>query len=196
MRILDSPKEPLRHGADSLDVPNCVGRIDRGHAVRIVSRHGAEISKETREAGLSLLQLPFRHELDLGSVLEPRRLASPLKPDLIHVHKGLSHTLALAATWTPSVSAFVVNRDVSCDLSIRAGIDASLGGTGITGTTREAMAMALPVIATDCGRPSEPVSLANYCWLVVPRDVEHFSGDVRIAPFEALYRRIIEEANV
>jgi glycosyltransferase involved in cell wall biosynthesis len=37
---------------------------------------------------------------------------------VIHVHKGLPHTLALAATWRSPVGAFLVNRGVSFPLTV------------------------------------------------------------------------------
>lgn len=49
--------------------------------------------------------------------------------------------------------------------------DASWAGTGITGTVREAMAMARPVVATDCGGNRELVTDGEVGLLVPPRDV-------------------------
>lgn len=54
-------------------------------------------------------------------------------------------------------------------------LDASWAGTGITGTIREGMAMARPVIATDCGGNVELVNDPSVGWLVPPRDVEALS---------------------
>lgn len=342
------------------------GLAARGHEVTIVSRDGAELSERTREAGLRFLPLPIRHELDLSSVLALRRALDEIRPHVIHVHKGLSHTLALAASWRMPVPAFVVNRGVSfaltlwnrpkyrsrrvdrivtvCDrireIVIRTGkveparvetvyagtdtdlfdpsrrdrnafrrekaippgdvlvmqvgvrdwkgwrelvdafatisrsrgglrlafvgcrneeeragvaahasaagvgdrvlsvevrtdmpdvlaaadcvVDASWSGTGITGTIREAMALARPVIATDCGGNRELVSSPRFGWLVPPKNrdalagalvdvldagdrtgeigraardrvVEAFSLRVRIDRLEEIYRRIVRQ---
>ena len=99
-------------------------------------------------------------------------------------------------------------------------VDASWGGTGITGTIREAMALARPVIATDCGGNRELVASPEVGWLVAPRDraaltaamlsvidgrdaaaaaglaarrrvIEGFSKTVRIDRLERLYRAIL-----
>jgi len=93
------------------------GLAERGHKVTVISRPGVEIEQRTREAGLDFLSLPFRHELDLTTLLGLRRAVASLVPDVIHVHKGLSHTLALAATWQRPVPAFIVNRGVSFELT-------------------------------------------------------------------------------
>lgn len=340
------------------------GLAARGHDVTVVSRYETTLEEKTRAAGLAFHPLPLRHELDLASLRGLRRLVEAVDPHVIHVHKGLSHTLALAATWTRPVPAFVVNRGVSfaltpwnrpkyrsrrvdrivavCaeirDIVVRTGkveparvevvyagtdvrvfdpdrasgrafraeksipadaflvlqvgvrdwkgwrelidafaraaegrpaarlalvacrsgaerervesharargvadrviaieyrtdmpdvlaaadcvVDASWSGTGVTGTIREAMAMARPVVATDCGGNRELVSSPRFGWLVRPRDadalatalvevmgarerateigraarvrvVEGFSSQVRIDRLENLYRGIV-----
>jgi glycosyltransferase involved in cell wall biosynthesis len=104
----------------------------------------------------------------------------------------------------------------SCDIFV----DASWAGTGITGTIREAMAMAKPVIATDAGGNGELVSSPDAGWLIPMRDraaltgalrdvIEHrdralavgrharqhvvsgFSKELRVTRLEALYRSIL-----
>ena len=104
----------------------------------------------------------------------------------------------------------------SCDLVV----DASWAGTGITGTIREAMAMAKPVIATDAGGNRELVSSPAVGWLIPMKDraaltaallevtssperraqtgtaarahvVNGFSRDLRITRLEELYREIL-----
>ena len=104
-----------------------------------------------------------------------------------------------------------------CDIVV----DASWAGTGITGTIREAMALARAVVATDCGGNSELVIDGKVGFVVPPRDVdalteaisrliddpdlrrrfgaaarqrviEHFSPQQRIDKLEALYRSILD----
>lgn len=99
-------------------------------------------------------------------------------------------------------------------------VDASWNGTGITGTIREAMSMARPVIATDCGGNRELVSSHRYGWLIPPRSrdalvaalndviaepetaadvgrgararvVEAFSQERRIDRLEEIYRDLV-----
>jgi glycosyltransferase involved in cell wall biosynthesis len=98
--------------------------------------------------------------------------------------------------------------------------DASLEGTGITGTIREAMALERSVVATDCGGNRELVVDGEVGLVVPPRDpaamaaalmrlienpelrnrlgaaarrrvVEHFSTEKRIDRLEELYRKIL-----
>jgi glycosyltransferase involved in cell wall biosynthesis len=101
----------------------------------------------------------------------------------------------------------------SCDLVV----DASWAGTGITGTIREAMAMAKPVIATDAGGNRELVSSRDVGTLIPMKDraaltnalreviadptrtaaaarehvVRGFSKELRITRLEELYSRIL-----
>jgi glycosyltransferase involved in cell wall biosynthesis len=106
----------------------------------------------------------------------------------------------------------------ACDVVV----DASWAGTGITGTVREAMAMARPVVATDCGGNRELVVDGEVGLLVPPRDVDalaaaivtllgdgrlrqrmgragrqravaHFSSARRIEQLEAVYREVVGE---
>lgn len=54
----------------------------------------------------------------------------------------------------------------ACDVVV----DASWAGTGITGTIREGMAMAKPVIATNAGGNGELISSREVGWLIPMRD--------------------------
>jgi len=92
------------------------GLQDRGHRVTIVSREGQDLRQKAEERGLDFKALPFRSELDVRTILRLRRAFREAHPDVIHVHKGLSHTLALAASWFDPAGAFVVNRGVSFPL--------------------------------------------------------------------------------
>lgn len=346
-----------------------VGLSERSNHVTILSRFDSTLEQKAREAGVDYVPLPFANDFDLRTIGAIARLVRERRPDVIHVHKGRSHTLALLATLRQPVGAFVVNRGVSFPLTVwnrqkyrtsrvdrivtvceqirgvivesgrvphekvevvyagtdvtqfdpsrwektdfraergiaktefvymqvgirdwkgwrelidafsdvarqRAGVrlvlvacksdeerraierhagergvasvvttieyradmarvlasadcvvDASWGGTGITGTIREAMALAKPVIATDCGGNRELVASPAVGWLVAPRDrealtgamlsvidgrdaaaaaglaarrrvVEGFSKSVRIDRLERLYRTILEEKGI
>lgn len=94
------------------------GLSERGHEVTIVSRPGDEIERRAREAGLTFAGLKMRHAFDLATAAALRRLIRERKPDVIHVHKGIAHGLALAATTGAHVPAFVVNRGVSFPLDV------------------------------------------------------------------------------
>jgi glycosyltransferase involved in cell wall biosynthesis len=63
----------------------------------------------------------------------------------------------------------------SCDLVV----DASWAGTGITGTVREAMSMAKPVIATNAGGNGELVSSPAVGWLIPMKDRAALTGALR-----------------
>jgi glycosyltransferase involved in cell wall biosynthesis len=94
------------------------GFRERGHDVMIVSRPGEEMARRTAEAGIEFLPLPLRNGADIGSIKALRKAIREHKPDVIHVHKGGPHTLALAALWPKRVPAFIVNRGVSFPLTL------------------------------------------------------------------------------
>lgn len=335
-----------------------------GHRVTVVSRDDETLRRKCDEHGVRFEPLAMRNSFDVLSIRKLARLLDRDRPDVIHVHKGIAHSIALAASWRTPPGAFVVNRGVSFALTrwnrlkyatrrvdrvvtvceqikqvivasgnlpsekvevVYAGVDTSLfdparwdrndfrsekgiareaflfaqvgvrdwkgwrelveafgriaprfpearlmliayknaeqkreiesyaaqfgiadrviaveyrsdmarvlasadcvvdaswGGTGITGTIREAMALRKPVIATDCGGNRELVSSPDVGWLIPPRDEEAlvramtvvvsdrersvrvaenamqhvrsgFTKELRVAKLEALYRRVI-----
>lgn len=94
------------------------GLRERGHDVTIVSRPDATLEKKAGENGVAFLGLPLKNGFDLGSILALRRRFKAEPPDVIHVHKGVAHAVALAASTGMKVGAFVVNRGVSFPLDV------------------------------------------------------------------------------
>lgn len=92
------------------------GLRERGHEVTIVSRPDPVLQQKSAEQGVEFRPLPLRHQFDIVSIVRLRRLVKTLRPDVIHVHKGIAHAVALAATAGHRPGAFVVNRGVSFPL--------------------------------------------------------------------------------
>jgi glycosyltransferase involved in cell wall biosynthesis len=92
------------------------GLRERGHEVTIVSRPDDVLETKARAAGVAFAGLAMRNGFDLISARKLGRLFRETKPDVVHVHKGVAHSLALAATFMQPVGAFVVNRGVSFPL--------------------------------------------------------------------------------
>jgi glycosyltransferase involved in cell wall biosynthesis len=93
------------------------GLRERGHEVTIISKPDATLETRAREHGVAFHGLPFRNQFDFA-IRRLHKLIRTECPDVIHVHKGVSHALALAATWRDRVGAFVVNRGVSFPLDL------------------------------------------------------------------------------
>jgi glycosyltransferase involved in cell wall biosynthesis len=94
------------------------GLRERGHEVTIVSRPDSVMERKARAAGVSFAGLAMRNEFDVFSAWKLGRLFREVKPDVVHAHKGVAHSLALAATFMQPVGAFVVNRGVSFPLDV------------------------------------------------------------------------------
>lgn len=94
------------------------GLRERGHGVTIVSRPDRVLEAKAGEQGIAFHGFPFRNQFDVGTVRRLRRLVRREAPDVIHVHKGIAHALALLATWRHPAGAFVVNRGVSFPLDV------------------------------------------------------------------------------
>jgi len=90
----------------------------RGHEVTVISRPDPILRKRCEEAGVAFEGVALRHQFDMASIRQLHRLVREKKPDVIHVHKGIAHALALAATWREPVGAFIVNRGVSFPLDV------------------------------------------------------------------------------
>jgi glycosyltransferase involved in cell wall biosynthesis len=94
------------------------GLRERGHDVTIVSRPDAVLAAKAAERGIAFHGLPLRNEFDLKSIVKLRTIFRVTPPDVIHVHKGVAHAVALAATMGRPAGAFVVNRGVSFPLDV------------------------------------------------------------------------------
>jgi len=94
------------------------GLRERGHEVTIVSRPDEMLRARALDRDVAFEPLPLRNQFDVASIVAMRRLIRAGKPDVIHVHKGIAHAVAFAATWRHPVGAFVVNRGVSFPLDV------------------------------------------------------------------------------
>jgi glycosyltransferase involved in cell wall biosynthesis len=94
------------------------GLRERGHQVTVVSRPDATLERRCHVARVDFVGLRMRNQFDLNSVRKLRALIRERNPHVIHVHKGVAHALALAATWSAPRPAFIVNRGVSFPLDI------------------------------------------------------------------------------
>jgi glycosyltransferase involved in cell wall biosynthesis len=94
------------------------GLRERGHEVTIISKPDAVLEAKAAEHAVGFRGFPFRHQFDLTTIRGLRDLVRAERPDVVHVHKGVAHATALAATWRDPVGAFVVNRGVSFPLDL------------------------------------------------------------------------------
>ncbi len=93
------------------------GLAARGHRVGVVSRPGGDLEAACAAANLDFLPLALSSEFDLGSALAWRKAMKATPPDIVHVHKGRPHSLALmAAVGVGRYPILVVNRGVSFPL--------------------------------------------------------------------------------
>jgi glycosyltransferase involved in cell wall biosynthesis len=93
------------------------GLSARGHRVAIVTRPEGEVPLRARQDGLDLVALPLAHALDLSSARQLARVYEERAVDLVHVHKGTAHSVALAATLLSRRKPLLVaNRGVSFPL--------------------------------------------------------------------------------
>jgi glycosyltransferase involved in cell wall biosynthesis len=89
----------------------------RGHRVAVVSRGEGQIRGRCEQAGVDFIALPLRNEFDLLSARRLARIYAEREVEIVHVHKGIAHSVALAATYLGRRRpAIVVNRGVSFPL--------------------------------------------------------------------------------
>ena len=94
------------------------GLAARGHTVLAVTRPSAEMAERCAAAGIEHVPLALRHEFDLVSMLRFSRLARERSVDIVHVHKGIAHAVALGATFLGARYGLVVNRGVSFPIDL------------------------------------------------------------------------------
>jgi glycosyltransferase involved in cell wall biosynthesis len=89
----------------------------RGHRLGVASRPGGDLEAACAEHGIEFVVLDLASSFDLGSARRLRRHLRSRRTDLIHVHKGRAHSVALlAAIGLGARPAIVVNRGVSFPL--------------------------------------------------------------------------------
>ena len=94
------------------------GLAARGHTVVTVTRPSAEMAERCAAAGVEHAPLALRSEADLVSMFRFARLARERKVDVVHVHKGIAHAVALGATFLGARYGLVVNRGVSFPIDL------------------------------------------------------------------------------
>jgi len=94
------------------------GLRERGHDVTIVSRPDDVLASKAAAEDVKFVGLAMRHQFDVVSAWKLGKLFREAKTDVVHVHKGVAHSLALAATFIQPVGAFIVNRGVSFPLDV------------------------------------------------------------------------------
>jgi L-malate glycosyltransferase len=116
LQILD--KNQFNTGSVHQMFQAAAGLRGRGHSVWVIAPDGSEMRERCEAAGIDYVPLPLRSEIDVRSMRAIGSLVRRTGTDVIHVHKGRPHTLALAATWRREVPAFIVNRGVSFPLTV------------------------------------------------------------------------------
>lgn len=94
------------------------GLVERGHRVVVVTRPDDRMATRCAQAGIDFVGMALRHEFDLGSMRRLARLARDRNLDVVHVHKGIPHAIALGASYLGTRYALVVNRGVSFPLAL------------------------------------------------------------------------------
>ena len=116
LQILD--KNQFNTGSVHQMFQAAAGLRERGHSVWVITPEGEEMRERCEAAGIDFVPLALRSEIDVSSIRAIGALVKQTGTDVIHVHKGRPHTLALAATWRREVPAFIVNRGVSFPLTV------------------------------------------------------------------------------
>jgi glycosyltransferase involved in cell wall biosynthesis len=92
------------------------GLAARGHRVTVVTRPSAEMAERCAAVGVAYAPLALRHELDALSMRKFARFTRRSGVEVVHVHKGTAHAVALGAMRLGGRYALVVNRGVSFPL--------------------------------------------------------------------------------
>lgn len=86
--------------------------IQRGHAVAVACRPGAELSNQLERSRVPVLPFVARQDYDLFGARRLSRLAADFKAQLVHAHHPRAHALCLLATLFGLTAPLVVTRRV------------------------------------------------------------------------------------
>lgn len=110
-------KTSLSTGSVQQMIQAAGGLRARGHRIIMVTPPSSELADGATASGIEIRSLPFRSLLDARTILGLRRLVREHHPDVIHVHKGRAHWLALVSLFRERSPALIVNRGVSFPLT-------------------------------------------------------------------------------
>ncbi|QWT46762.1 glycosyltransferase family 4 protein [Azospira inquinata] len=100
MNILHTEWSDGWGGQEHRIVTEMVGMAGRGHRVTLATRPQAIIGKKARAAGIPVLELPFRHKLDLRSIRALVRFIRQEGVQVVNTHSGVDSWVGgLAARW-------------------------------------------------------------------------------------------------
>ena len=98
-------------------VEAATGLAERGHRVTIASRPGGDLEEACDVGGVGFVELPLSGAFDVASARTLRRVLRLAGTEIVHVHKGRAHAVALmAAAGLGPWPGVVVNRGVSFPL--------------------------------------------------------------------------------
>jgi glycosyltransferase involved in cell wall biosynthesis len=90
-----------------------VGLARRGVEQRVAVREQSALALRLAQTPVPLIELPFRSELDLASILKLRKLIKDFQPSVIHAHDSRTLGLAVAARLAGSRPKLVAARRVA-----------------------------------------------------------------------------------
>ncbi len=91
---------------------------EREHRLSFVCRPLVHSLEDVPNSKVKLVEIGMRNEFDLSSIRALYKLMKKEKTDVVHVHKGLAHSLAYPAACLARVPVFIVNRGVSFPLDM------------------------------------------------------------------------------
>ena len=97
------------------------GLRDRGHRAVLVCPKGSSVSRHAMDAGVEVITLPLRTDLDFSFVFKLYKIIKRMRPDLVHLHSrrgaDIMGGLAARAAKTPAI---VLSRRI--DNPVRRGV--------------------------------------------------------------------------
>jgi glycosyltransferase involved in cell wall biosynthesis len=161
LRTLHVNTERTWRGGERQTLLLAAGLRDRGHGVTIVCPPSAPLGVRARAAGLDVVEMRMRGELDLRAIRRLRRIYRDDAIDVVQLHTSHAHTLGALARLGRRLPRTVVARRV--DYSIfRSG---TIGFTRLkyrTGVDRYiAISAAIRGVLVADGIPSERISIVH-----------------------------------
>jgi glycosyltransferase involved in cell wall biosynthesis len=112
MTILHVIESPSWTGAMAQTLELLIGLRARGHSVALATTEGSILWDRAREAGIDVVGVETRSELNPGAVARLVHLILARRVDIVHAHRAHAHSLGLLAA-ALTRRPFIVSRRVS-----------------------------------------------------------------------------------
>lgn len=112
MRIIQCLEGKSWSGGQQQALFLCKGLLQRGIEVLLICSNGSVLANKARQQRINVIELPFKRELDIQSLIALNNICKKFNPDIVNVHRAWVHTMWLLISIIRRFKGLVVTRRV------------------------------------------------------------------------------------